>query len=153
MENNDDPIINSICHELKSKYGCHTIVPYGSRARGLITPTSDYDVIGIRKKGAKTRIAKKQRGFFWDVFIYSENERCRKKDIQGLYRRSELLHALVDHYFFIRQKRFLGPKEGFAWIKKNDPSTFKLIHRALSFPANISLLKKAASEVYKVKLS
>ena len=211
MKNFDDPILNSICRELKSKYRCHTIVLYGSRARGLTTPTSDYDVIGIRKRGPKTRIARKQDGYFWDVFVYSEKdlyklgephfswknarvlhqdgrygtnllkriekllktpykkqpqyeidvtkvwaqkelERCRMNDIQALYRRAEFLNALIDHYFFIRQKRFLGPKEGFAWLEKNDPQTFKQIHKALKSPANLSFLKKAASRVYKVSL-
>jgi len=211
MQKAKDPILDSIIQVLKDKYRCHTILLYGSRARGLTTPTSDYDVIGIRRKGEKTRIAKKQNGYFWDVFVYAEKdlrklgdqyfswknatilyqdgpygrnllkrienllktpykrqpkyeidvtqvwaqkelERCRMKDIQGLFRRAEFQAALIEHYFFIRQKRFLGPKEGFAWMKENDPKTFKLIERTLKSPNNLSFLKAAATKVYLVAL-
>lgn len=206
-----DPILNSIIRLLKGKYQCHTIVLYGSRARGLVTATSDYDVFGVRRSGDKIRIAKKQDGFYWDVFVYSEKDlrkldeaqfswknariiyengsygrsllkrilkhvkkpyirkpryevsvlkvwaqkeldRCRMTDIQGLYRRAEFRNALIEHYFFVRQKRFWGPKEGFAWMEENDPQTFKLIWRTLKYPKNISFLKAAASQVYKVAL-
>ena len=82
-----------------------------------------------------------------------ELDRCRMRDIQGLYRRAEFHNALIEHYFFIRQKRFLGPKSAFAWLEKKDPKTFKLIHQSLKSPSNLSLLKKAASRIYKVSLS
>jgi predicted nucleotidyltransferase len=206
-----DPILKAIVEELRTKNGCHTIVLYGSRARGLTTPTSDYDVFGVRRSGEKTRIAKKQNGAYWDVFVYSEKdlrklgeaqfswrnarllyaegqygkslmkridtllkkpykprpqyeidvvvawaqkqlERCRMKDIQALFRRAEFQAALIDHYFFVRQKRFLGPKAGFVWLEKNDPKTFALIKRALLYPTNLTFLKAAASRVYQVSL-
>jgi hypothetical protein len=73
-------------------------------------------------------------------------------DIQGLYRRAEFQSVLVEHYFFMRQKRYLGPKEGFAWLEKNDPKTFKLIERVLKSPSNLSFLKAAACRVYGVIL-
>lgn len=207
----DKEILDSIIKELKNRYRCHTIILYGSRARSQTTPTSDYDVVGVCKRGKKTRIAKKQRGYYWDVFVYAEKDlrklgdqhmswkqakilyangpyglrllkriknllkrpfkrhpqyeiditkvwaqkeldRCKMKDVQGLFRRVEFHNALFNHYFFIRQKRFWGPKEGFAWMAKNDPKTFDLIERALKFPSNLSFLKAAASRVYKVKL-
>jgi uncharacterized protein len=207
-----DPILKSIVRELREKHRCHTVLLYGSRARGLTTPTSDYDCVGIRRSGEKFRIAKKQKGFFWDVFVYPEKdlrkldahhfswkgaqvlhqdqiygtkllgrldrllkmpfkpvpsyeidvvkiwaqkelERCRMNDIQGFFRRAEFLAALVDHYFMVRQKRFLGPKEGFTWIAENDSLTFQRLKRALKYPTNISFLKTAASRVYKVSLT
>lgn len=212
MSNLNDPVLNSIVRALKSKYRCHTIILYGSRARGLITPTSDYDVIGVRRHGRKTRIAKKQKGYYWDVFVYSEKDlrklgdphlswknaqilyengtygrnllrrlhillkkphrpapqyeinvtkawaqkeldRCRAAGIQGLYRRVEFLSSLVADYFFVRKKRFWGPKEGFAWIEENDPKTFKRIQQALKSPNNLILLSVAASRVYQVELN
>jgi len=211
MDSTRDRILESIVRELKNKYRCHTIVLYGSRARGLATSTSDYDVFGVRRNGEKTRIAKKQNGFYWDVFVYSENDlrklndqhlswrgarilhgdsqygrhlllriqklvnkphkpepqyqinilkvwaqkemdRCRVNDIQGLYRRAEFHNALIEHYFVIRKRRFLGPKAAFAWLEKNDPETFRLIERALKKPSNLSLLQSAASRVYRVSL-
>jgi uncharacterized protein len=207
----NDPTLDSIIKKLKKDYHCHTVILYGSRARGLTTATSDYDVIGVSRRGPKTRIAKKLKGEFWDVFVYSEKDlhkltdqnlswknarvlyeegrygrdlvariqkilkkpyplqpqyeidaakawaqkeldRCRAGDIQGLYRRAEFQTALIEHYFFVRQKRFWGPKESFAWVKKHDPKTFKLIGRTLKFPTNLSFLKAAATRVYKVSL-
>lgn len=212
MDKTKDPILTAIIKELVDKHHCHTVVLYGSRARGLTTPTSDYDVVGIRNSGKKFRIAKKQKGFFWDVFVYPEKdlktlgeeyfawknarilfqkgtygtsllnrldkllkkpfkphlkyeidvtkvwaqkqlERCKMDDIQGVFRRAELLTTLVDHYFYVRNKRFLGPKEGFAWIKTNDPKTYKLIDRALRHPTNLSFLKAAAANVYLISLN
>lgn len=212
MNNLNDPILKRITNTLINEYKCHTVILYGSRARGLATSTSDYDILGVRKNGQRIRIAKKQNNFFWDVFIYSEKdlkslteesfvwrdakiifqkgtygtkflqrlsdhlkqpftphpkdeikvlkvwaqkqlERCRVDNIQGLFRRVEFLNALIDHYFYVRQKRFLGPKEGFAWIEIYDPMTFKLIKRALKNPTNLTFLKAAAERVYKVRLN
>lgn len=206
-----DPILESIVVELREKYRCHTIVLYGSRARGSVSPTSDYDVVGIRRRGNKTRIAKKQMGFYWDVFVYPEKDlqrlddqqlgwrdakvlyqegtygenllrrlqalfrkpfkpepqfeidalkvwaqkeldRCKVKDVQGLYRRAEFQSALVEHYFVVRKKRFSGPKAGFAWLEKNDLPTFKSILRSLKYPANLSFLGAAATRVYRVPI-
>lgn len=211
LNGTNDSTLIAIARLLRNKYNCHSVILYGSRARGQTTPTSDYDVIGVCKSGKKTRIAKKVEGKFWDVFVYAEKdlkvlsdqhlswkhaqilysngtyakgllrrvdkllkkpfkrhpayevkvtiawaqkelERCRMNDIQGLYRRAEFQNALIDHYFYVRQKRFWGPKEGFAWLKDNDPKTFQLIYRSLKSPTNMKYLKAAASRVYRVKL-
>jgi predicted nucleotidyltransferase len=63
-----------IVHTLKSKFKCHTALLYGSRARGLAGPISDYDVVGICHRGSKTRIAKKENGVYWDLFVYPEKD-------------------------------------------------------------------------------
>ncbi len=67
-----DPHLQSIVNTLKSKYKCHTALLYGSRARGKAGPISDYDVVGIRRSGTKTRIAKKVAGAYWDLFVFPE---------------------------------------------------------------------------------
>jgi hypothetical protein len=203
----EDPVLRSIVAELKTRHRCHTIFLYGSRARGLVTPTSDYDVTGVRRDGRKTRIAKRVRGAYWDVFVYPEKDlrklgdqhlswkgarllhaegrygpnlmkrldallrkphrpsppyelqvlkiwsrkqldRCEARDAQGLFRRVELLTALVEHYFEIRKMRFWGPKAGFAWLEEHDPETFRRILRALRRPERLPLLKAAAARVY-----
>lgn len=87
------------------------------------------------------------------VWTQKQLERCRMDDIQGVFRRAELLTTLVDHYFYVRHKRFLGPKEGFAWIESNDPKTYKLIDHALRHPTNLSFLKAAATSVYRISLN
>src|SRR5690242_9277692 len=80
MEGKTDQVLESIIRTLMNRYRCHTIFLYGSRARGLATPTSDYDVFGVRRSGQKTRIAKKQNGSYWDVFVYSEKDLRKLSD-------------------------------------------------------------------------
>ena len=84
-----DATLRDIVQELTRKYRCHTIILYASRAKGQTTPTSDYDVIGVRKDGKKTRIAKKQDSKFWDVSIYAEKD-LRMLDDQHLSYRARM---------------------------------------------------------------
>jgi predicted nucleotidyltransferase len=65
-----------IVDELKSIYHCHTVILYGSRARGDYTATSDYDVAGISSSGEKKRIARfdEKHNVYHDIFIYPEND-------------------------------------------------------------------------------
>ncbi|MBS0289827.1 MAG: GNAT family N-acetyltransferase [Proteobacteria bacterium] len=63
-----------IVNHLKEKYDCHTIILYGSRARGDETLASDYDIIAIRDKGEMERDCRKFEGVFLDIFIYSLQE-------------------------------------------------------------------------------
>jgi predicted nucleotidyltransferase len=88
-----DQVLESIIRELKSEYRCHTIVLYGSRARGLATATSDYDVFGVRRSGQKTRIAKRQNGYYWDVFVYSEKDLRRLSDQHLSWRGARILYG------------------------------------------------------------
>lgn len=68
----NDTTLQSIIDELTSLYHCHTIILYGSRARGDSTPTSDYDVAGITKLREKKRIARfdEKHGVYHDIFVY-----------------------------------------------------------------------------------
>jgi predicted nucleotidyltransferase len=93
MESNRDQVLESIVRELKGKYRCHTIVLYGSRARGLASQTSDYDVFGVRRRGQKTRIAKKQNGYYWDVFVYAEKDLRKLSDYHLAWRGARILHG------------------------------------------------------------
>lgn len=68
-----DEFLATAVNRLIRKYGCHTVVLYGSRARGDFTAKSDYDLMGVRK-GKALRLAKKEKGFYLDIFIYSERE-------------------------------------------------------------------------------
>lgn len=71
----NDPVLQAIVEELISLYHCHTIILYGSRARGDFTASSDYDVAGIVKTGEKKRIARldKKHGVYYDLFVYPES--------------------------------------------------------------------------------
>jgi hypothetical protein len=69
--NEPDPIIEQLVERLRRDAGCHTIILYGSRARGDATADSDYDVIGFRDRdGPVEREAGRWRGALMDIFIY-----------------------------------------------------------------------------------
>jgi predicted nucleotidyltransferase len=70
-----DVVLQSIIEELVSRYYCHTIILYGSRARGDFTSSSDYDVAGIAVSTEKKRIARfdEKHGVFHDIFVYPES--------------------------------------------------------------------------------
>ncbi|WP_233586861.1 nucleotidyltransferase domain-containing protein [Legionella sp. km772] len=71
----NEPVLQAIVEELTSLYHCHTIILYGSRARGDFTANSDYDVAGITKTGKKERIARfdEKYGVYHDLFVYPES--------------------------------------------------------------------------------
>lgn len=72
----NDPVLCSIIEELQGIYHCHTIILYGSRARGDFKPTSDYDVAGITSMSDKKWIARfdEKHQVFHDIFIFPEKE-------------------------------------------------------------------------------
>lgn len=69
-----DPILELVIDELRTKHGCHTIILYGSRSRGEETATSDYDVMGIRESGEVFRDARLWNGVYLDLFVYPEKK-------------------------------------------------------------------------------
>lgn len=68
-----DPLLDKIQQELVNNYKCHTIILYGSRARGDNAETSDYDIVALREKGDLERDCRFIDGVYLDIFIYSEN--------------------------------------------------------------------------------
>src|SRR4029079_6271169 len=51
-------------------YGCHTVVLYGSRARGDVDEGSDVDVLCIRDDGPSFRDSRVIDRVYFDVFVY-----------------------------------------------------------------------------------
>lgn len=82
MSFKQDIVLDLIIDELKSIHQCHTIILYGSRARGDYTETSDYDVAGIAASGEKKRIARfdEKHHVYHDIFIYPEDDFTSLKD-------------------------------------------------------------------------
>jgi predicted nucleotidyltransferase len=70
----DEKILSTLAREICRKHRCHTVIVYGSRARGDATPSSDYDVLGIRAKGEMTRDTRRWKGAYLDVFVYPERK-------------------------------------------------------------------------------
>ncbi len=83
-------ILQQIIDELRATHGCHTFILYGSRARGDFTPSSDYDILGIRRTGVSTRDTRLIEGYYLDAFIYSEDQ-ARKVDESFLRLRGGLV--------------------------------------------------------------
>ncbi len=69
-----DPFLTELTQELIKKHKCHTVILYGSRARGDATAKSDYDLMGVRKSGKKYRVAEKRDGIYLDIFVYPEKD-------------------------------------------------------------------------------
>lgn len=206
-----NPLLAELVQELIKKHKCHTVILYGSHARGDATPQSDYDLMGVKKSGKKYRVAEKRDGIYLDIFVYPEKDlkkvgenylymngakvlyergtfgtrfikklktainrkyqplpldeikvrqvwlhkmfdRISQGDIEGNYRRSWLHDALLYEYFNIRKKRYWGSKKSFAWLIKNDPTTYRLFDRVLKNPLNLDLLKKLVERVSLLKM-
>jgi len=87
----NDLFLEKAVNELLKKYKCHTVLLYGSRARGDATEKSDYDLMGIRQSGKKIRLAEKREGKYLDIFIFPESE-LKKVGEEHLYmKKSRLL--------------------------------------------------------------
>jgi len=191
---------------LRTRYGCHTVILYGSHARGENTVVSDYDLAGFRKGGRELRVARLWQGVYLDVFIYPESrlreddssllrmrngrvlcqkrqlgsrflahlqklfhkgrkklrpdeiralkvwarkmiDRARAGDVEGDYRRTWLLTSLLEDYFLIRSRWYLGPKESLAWLRTNAAETYDGFRRALRPGASLRDIEELAERV------
>jgi predicted nucleotidyltransferase len=47
----EDRLLPEITKHMQEKYKAHTVILYGSRAKGTATPKSDYDILAFRKTG------------------------------------------------------------------------------------------------------
>lgn len=105
-----DPVLGEIVQFLTIDCQCHTVLLYGSRARGQATASSDYDLAGVRSQGPNLRIARQVEGHDWDLFLYQESDLRRFGDQQRAWKDALLL---VDRHGYgarlmRRLKRFLA---------------------------------------------
>jgi predicted nucleotidyltransferase len=63
-------IDTSLVDELRRAHGVHTVLLYGSRARGDSNPASDVDVAGYADVAATARDVRSWRGMYLDAFVY-----------------------------------------------------------------------------------
>jgi len=204
-----DPHLDRFVNILEHDHHCHTVILYGSRAIGLQSATSDYDLLGIRRDGEDTRDARLVDGFFLDAFIKSEKtvaegalsflhvrdgivlrdpygigarllsdvaialespppevslaeiearrtwcyktlERIRHAaatDVEAHYRRHWLLVDLLEFYFVLRRRHYLGPKESFRWLGENDAVVFRAFAAALAPGASVEDVERVVGVV------
>ena len=62
----------ALAEEVRRRHGAHTVLLYGSRARGTATPTSDVDVVALRHTGGPARDVAPWEGFALDVHVFDE---------------------------------------------------------------------------------
>jgi predicted nucleotidyltransferase len=67
-----DPFLTQFLDVLREEHGCHTVILYGSRARGDAGPESDYDLLGVRERGESVRDTRVVDGAFLDAFVHPE---------------------------------------------------------------------------------
>ena len=81
------------------------------------------------------------------VWIGKMLARIAKGDLEGNYRRAWLQYDLIESYFALRKKWYLGPKEGFRWLAENDSDALVLFDRALKPNSELVDLKHLAEKV------
>jgi len=67
--------------------------------------------------------------------------RLARGDIEGHFRRSWLLTALLEDCFHLRGNWYEGPKKSFQWLQQNDPDTHRAFDAALTPGAEVSKIK------------
>jgi predicted nucleotidyltransferase len=205
----EDPHVEHFVQILEQEHHCHTVILYGSRAIGLQSSSSDYDLLGIRLDGDDTRDARFVNGVFLDAFIKSEKTIaegahaflhirngivlrdpygmgarlvadvavalesppvevsaaeiearrtwCHKTlgrirfatatDIEAHYRRHWLLVDLLEFYFVLRRRHYLGPKESFRWLSTNDAPAYQAFAAALAPGASVGDVERVVGVV------
>lgn len=82
-----DPFLDVIVGALVEQHGCHTVVLYGSRARGEENPQSDYDVLGFKDAGGKVSDCRCIDGRYLDAHLYPAGDVDGKaKDFRQLFK-------------------------------------------------------------------
>jgi predicted nucleotidyltransferase len=84
MRVQDAEFLELVIQELTQHHGCHTVVLYGSRARGDATGESDWDVAGVRPERDGifdvVRDARLFHGAYLDAFVYTESALSKLDD-------------------------------------------------------------------------
>ena len=64
--------MQAVAAEVVRRHGAHTVLLYGSRARGESTPSSDVDLIALRASGGPLRDVTPWNGLAFDVHVFDD---------------------------------------------------------------------------------
>jgi len=67
-----DPLLTTLCQDLQTRHGAHTLLLYGSRADGSAGPDSDYDLAAFAPVERELRDARWVNGAYLDAFVYPD---------------------------------------------------------------------------------
>ena len=116
-----DEKIDRIIKYILDNHQCHTIILYGSHARGESTSTSDYDIIAIRNNGEFERDCRLFENNYLDIFIYPntaveniDQSFIRAKDGIVLCQKNHIGDQLLDKIKTLFQQ---GPSKTPDWEK------------------------------------
>lgn len=73
MTNETERVLDDLVRTLRVVHGCHTVLLYGSRARGAEDTASDVDVLGVTASGPTKRLLKVVEGVVIDAFVEPES--------------------------------------------------------------------------------
>jgi Nucleotidyltransferase domain len=105
-------VVARLADELKRHHACHTVIVYGSRARGDHTAESDYDLLGIAPRGPVRHLARRIGRAYVDAFVYPQRKATpsallRIRGGQVVFQRSGFGDALLKR---IERYHARGPK-------------------------------------------
>ncbi len=80
-------------------------------------------------------------------WVFKTLERTQRADIEAKFRRNDLSTQLLEIYFQLRDRWYLGSKSSFHWLKQHDADGYKLFSNVLENPSNLTDLKKLAHHV------
>lgn len=80
-------------------------------------------------------------------------KRAYRQDFEGNYRKIWLAKDLLEMYFNIRNKWFLGSKKSILYLEKNDPETFSLFDKMYKSDCDLELIKLIIDKVFNQDIS
>ena len=71
--------------------------------------------------------------------------RAGKGDVEGDYRRHWLLKEVLEAYFALRGRWYLGPKKSLALLREENPAHFDVFRKALAPGASMADIQSAVA--------
>jgi predicted nucleotidyltransferase len=83
----------------------------------------------------------------WCTKMLGRISRASADDVEAHYRRHWLLVELLELYFVLRRKHYLGSKESFRWLEQNDEDACRAFSAALFPGASVRDIKRLVEVV------